>query len=49
MEHQNLRLLNDSTISMFVTWKSIEVYDLSKCKYSINKNSRFKTPVLRSD
>ena len=35
-------------MSKFVTRKSIEVKDLSGCQYSVNKNIRFKTPMLRS-
>ena len=40
------KLLNDSTVSKFVIEK---IYDLSSGKYSANKNSRFKTSMLRSD
>ena len=50
MEHQKKsRLLNDSTVSKLVTRKWIEVNDLPGGQYSVNKNIRFKTPMLRSD
>ena len=50
MEHYKIStLLNDSTVSKFVTKKWIEVHDLSSGQYSINKNIRFKTLMLRSD
>ena len=50
MEHHKiLKLLNDSTVSKFVTRKWIEVNDLPSGQYSVNKNIRFKTPMLRSD
>ena len=39
----------DSTVSKIVTRKWIEVNDLSGGQYSVNKNIRFKTPMLRSD
>ena len=42
-------LINDSTISKFVTRKWIEVNDLSGGQYSVNKNISFKTPMLWSD
>ena len=49
MEHDKMsKLLNDSNVSKFVTRKWIEVNDLSGDQYSVNKNIRFKTPVLRS-
>ena len=48
MEHYKLpKLLNDSSVSKFVTKKWIEVNDLSSGKYSDNKNKRFKISVLR--
>ena len=48
MEHYKIsKLLNDSTVSKFMTRKWIEVNDLSKGQYSANKNIRFKTPILR--
>ena len=36
-------------VSKFVTRKWVEVNDLSSRQYSVNKNIRFKTPMLRSD
>ena len=49
MEHYKIsKLLNDSTVSKFLTKKWIEVNDLSSCQYSVNKNMRFKTSMLRS-
>ena len=44
--HKISKLLNDSTVSNFVSRKWIEVNDLSNGKYSVNKNIRFKTPML---
>ena len=50
MEHSKIyTLLNDSTASMFVTRKWIEVNFLSNGQYSVNKNIRFKTPMVISD
>ena len=50
MEHYKIyTLLNDSSVSKFVTKKWVEVNDLSSSEYSINKNIRFKTSMLRSD
>ena len=43
------KLLNDSTVSNFMTKKWIEVNDLSSGQYSANKNIRGKTSMLRSD
>ena len=43
------RLLNNPTLSKFVTRKWIEISDLSSGQYSINKNIRFKNSMLRSD
>ena len=43
------KLLNDSTVSKFVTKKWIEVNDLSSDQYSVNKNIRFRASVLKSD
>ena len=43
------KLLNDSTVSKFVTNKLITVNDLSSRQYSANENIRFKTSKLRSD
>ena len=34
---------------MFVTIKQIKVNDLSRGQYSVDKNARFKTPMLRPD
>ena len=48
MEHYKIyKLLNDSTVSKFVK-KWIEVNYLSSGQYSVNKNIRFKTSMLRS-
>ena len=41
-------LLNDSTVSRFVT-KMNPIKWLRSGQYSVNKNIRFKTSVLRSD
>ena len=50
MEHYKIsKLLNDPTVSKFVTKKWVEVNDLSSGQYSDNKNIRFKTSVLRSN
>ena len=50
MEHYKIsKILNDSTVSKFVTKKWFEVNDLSSGRYSVNKNIRFKTSMLRSD
>ena len=35
------KLLNDSTVSKFVTKKWIEVNDLPSSQYSVSKNTRF--------
>ena len=49
MEHcKKSKLLNDSTVSKFVTKKLIERNDLSCGQYSVNKNIRFKTSMVRS-
>ena len=49
MEHYKIfKLLNDSTVSKFVTKKQIEVDDLSNSQYSVNKNVRFETSILKS-
>ena len=46
MEHLEIfRLLNDSTVLR----KSIKVNDLSNGQYSVDKNIRLKTPMLRLD
>ena len=50
MEHYEIsKLLNDSTVSKFVTKKWIEVNDSSSSQYSVDKNLKFKTSMLRSD
>ena len=53
MEHyKKSKLLNDSTVSKFVTKKWIKLNDFSSNLndlYSVNKNIRFKTSILRSD
>ena len=50
MEHYKIsKLLNNSTVSRFVTKKWVKVNDLSSGQYSVNKNVRFKTSMLRSD
>ena len=50
MEHYKIsKLLNNSTVSEFVTRKCIEVKDISWGQYSVNKNVSFKTPMLTSD
>ena len=41
-------MLNDSTVSNFVTIKWIEVSDWSEGQYSVNKNIRFKNHLIRS-
>ena len=48
MEHYKIpKLLNDSFVSKFLRKKWIEVNDLSSSQYSVNKNTRFKTSMLR--
>ena len=48
MEHHKIsKLLNDSTVSMFVTIKWILVNDLSNGEYS-DKNIRLKTSMLKT-
>ena len=50
MEHHKIsKLLNDSTVSKFAKRKWIEVNGLLNGKYSVHKNLRFKTPMLRSN
>ena len=50
MEYYKIsKLLDESPVSMFVTRKWNEVNDLSGSQYSVNKNIRFVTPILRSD
>ena len=49
MEHYKIsKSLNDSSVSKFVIKKWIKINDLSSERYSINKNIRFKTSMLRS-
>ena len=50
MEHYKIsEVLNDSTVSRFVTKKSIEISDLSSGQYSAIKNIGFKTSMLKTD
>ena len=50
MEHYKIsKLLNNSAVAKFVTKKWVEVNDLSSGQYSVNKNIRFQTSLLRSD
>ena len=50
MEHYKIsKLLNYSTVSKFVTKNWIEVNYLSSGQYSVKKNTRFKTSMLRSN
>ena len=50
MEHYKIsKLLNDSTVSKFVTKKWVEVNDLSSGHYCAGKNITFKTSRLRSN
>ena len=50
MEHHKIsKLLKNSTIAKFVAIKWIKVNDLSVGQYSVNKNIKLKTPLLRSD
>ena len=54
MEFQKIiNLLNitsdDKDLPKFFTKKWIEVYDQSEKSYSVNKEIRIKTPMLRSD
>ena len=42
------KLLYDSSVSIFVTKKWIEVNYLSSSLYSVNKNTTFKTSMLIS-
>ena len=45
MEHHKIsKILNDATLSKFVTRKWVEVNDLSSGRYSLNKNMRFAIP-----
>ena len=52
MEYQKITKLLGNTsdkVRKFITKKWIEVYDQSGRTYSNNKQTRFKTPMLRSD
>ena len=50
MRHYKIsKLLNDSTVLKFVTREWTEVNDLSGVQYYSNKNTRFKTRMLRLD
>ena len=50
MEHyKRFKLLNDSTVSKFVTRKWVEVNDLPSGLYSNNQNTRSKALLLRLD
>ena len=50
MKHHKISIqLNDETISKFITRKLIEVNILSSGQYSVNKNIRLKTKMLRSN
>ena len=50
MEHYKIsKLLNDSSVSKFETKNWVEVNDLPNGQYSISKNIRFRTSMLRSD
>ena len=42
-------MLNNSTLSKFCNKKWVEVNDLSSAPYSVDKNTRFKTSMLRSN
>ena len=48
-QHKIFKLLNDSTVSTFAARIWIKVNDLLNGQYSVNKNIRLKTPMLRSD
>ena len=43
------KLLHNSIISKYVTKKWVKLNDLSSGQYSVNKNIRFKTSMLKSD
>ena len=50
MEHHKIhKLLNDLTESKFVLRKWIEVNDLQDGHYFVDKNTSFKTPMLKLD
>ena len=48
-QHKISQLLNNSTVSKFLTRKSIKVNYLSGAQYSFSKNIRLESPMLRSD
>ena len=49
MEHYKIsKLLNDSTVSKFVTKTWVELDDLSSGQYSLNKNIAVKTSMSGS-
>ena len=47
--HKTSKLLNDSAVSKLVTIKWIEINNLSGGQFSVKRNVRFKTSILRSD
>ena len=47
-KNKKSKLLNNLTVSKLVTRKWVEVNDLSNGHYSVKRNIRFKTPMLRS-
>ena len=50
MEHHKIpKLLNDLTVSKFVLRKWIEVNDSHDGHYFVDKNTSFKTPMLKLD
>ena len=51
MEHHKIsELLNNSTVSRFVTRKTIKVNDISNGQYSLNQNAiKFKSTMLGCD
>ena len=50
IEHRgNSKLLNHSTVFKFVTRKWIEVNYLSGRQYSVKKNIKLRTSMLKSD
>ena len=50
MKHYKVSiLLDDSTVSKFVTRKRIVVNNFPNCQNSVNRNMWFKVPMLRLD
>ena len=47
--HKISKLLNDSTVSKFMTKKLVKVNYLSSGQYSFNKNIRFEASMLGTD